>query len=256
MDSEATLPERDRSSPAVEADPEERSRSVVPGQEPGSGPEPGPEPGPESGQPGRAARWWREWRRTVLLAAGCVVALLLVSTYVVQPFQVPSGSMENTLRVGDRVLVNKLAYRFGGHPRRGDVIVFDGNGSFSQRGGTDYVKRVIGVGGDRVTCCDKRGRLLVNGQPLDEGYLFPGDVPSRVPFDIVVPDGRLWVMGDHRDDSRDSRDHLGDPGGGTVPVGKVIGRAEWIGWPFGHWTKLRRPATFAAVPAPAAGHHG
>jgi signal peptidase I len=240
MDSEATLPERDRSSPADEAELEERSRFVV------SGP----------GFRDAAARWWAEWRRTVLLALGCVAALLLVSNFVLQPFQVPSGSMENTLRIGDRVLVNKLAYRFGGDPRRGDVIVFDGEGSFSQRGGTDYVKRVIGVGGDRVTCCDKQGRLLVNGRPLDEGYLFAGDVPSRVPFDIVVPDGRLWVMGDHRDDSRDSRDHLGDPGGGTVPVGKVIGRADWIGWPLGHWSKLRRPATFAAVPAPAAGHHG
>ncbi|MFF7156522.1 signal peptidase I [Streptomyces sp. NPDC008139] len=253
MDSEATLPERDRSSPADEADTEERSRFVVSGRDAA---------GPVSRSPMRVfvheavPRWWAEWRRTVLLAVGCVVALLLVSTYVVQPFQVPSGSMENTLRVGDRVLVNKLAYRFGGHPRRGDVIVFDGDGSFTQQGGTDYVKRVIGVGGDRVTCCDKQGRLLVNGRPLDEGYLFPGDVPSRVPFDIVVPDGRLWVMGDHRDDSRDSRDHLGEPGGGTVPLGKVIGRAEWIGWPFGHWTRLNRPATFAAVPAPAAGHHG
>jgi signal peptidase I len=149
------------------------------------------------------------------------------------------------------VLVDKLAYRFGDTPRRGDVIVFDGEGSFQQTGGTDYVKRVIGVGGDRVTCCDTAGRITVNGQALDETYLYPGDAPSQVPFDIVVPDGRLWVMGDHRADSRDSRDHLGDPGGGTVPVDKVIGRAEWIAWPAGHWTKLDRPATFAAVPAPA-----
>jgi signal peptidase I len=239
MDSEAALPERDRSPSADEADTEERSRSVV------------------SGPALRAAagRWWAEWRRTVLLGVGSVIVLLLVSTYVVQPYQVPSGSMEGTLRVGDRVLVNKLAYRFGGEPRRGDVIVFDGDGSFMQQSGTDYVKRVIGVGGDRVTCCDPQGRMLVNGHPLTEDYLFPGDVPSQVRFDIVVPDGRLWVMGDHRDDSRDSRDHLGDPGGGTVPVGKVIGRAEWIGWPVGHWTQLDRPAAFAAVPSPA-GHHG
>lgn len=191
-----------------------------------------------------------------MLAAGCVAVLLLVSQFVAQPYEVPSGSMENTLRVGDRVLVNKLAYRFGGTPRRGDVIVFDGKDSFTQSSGTDYVKRVIGVGGDRVTCCDARGRLLVNGHPIDEGYLRPGDVPSQVAFDIVVPDGRLWVMGDHRDDSRDSRDHLGDPGGGTVPVGRVIGRAEWIAWPVGHWTRLRRPAVFAAVPPPPAGPHG
>jgi signal peptidase I len=236
MDSEAAQasPERDRSSTAGEADPEERSRSAA---------------------TGRLLELWRDWRRTLLLAAGCVLTLVLISTYVMQPFQVPSGSMENTLRVGDRVLVDKLAYRFGGTPRRGDVIVFDGDDSFEEVGGTDYVKRVIGVGGDRVTCCDTRGRMTVNGHALDETYLYPGNAPSQVAFDIVVPKGRLWVMGDHRDDSRDSRDHLGDPGGGTVPVGKVIGRAEWIGWPVGHWTRLRRPATFAAVPAPA-GPHG
>jgi signal peptidase I len=238
MDTEAAVPERDRSSPADEAEQEERSRSVV--------------------LRARIARslplWWDEWRRTILLALAGVAALLLVSTFVLQPFQVPSGSMEGTLRIGDRVLVDKLAYRFGGTPRRGDVIVFDGEGSFTARGGTDFVKRVIGVGGDRVTCCDAQGRLTVNGRPLDETYLYPGNTPSRVRFDIVVPDGRLWVMGDHRDDSRDSRDHIGDPGGGTVPVGRVIGRADWIGWPVGHWTRLRRPATYAAVPAPAAAH--
>jgi signal peptidase I len=239
MDSEAVVPERDRSPGADEAQAEERSRSVV--------------------LRDRLARslpaWWAQWRLTILLALGGVAALLLVSTFVVQPFQVPSGSMEGTLRIGDRVLVDKLAYRFGGTPRRGDVIVFDGDGSFTQTGGTDFVKRVIGVGGDRVTCCDAKGRVEVNGRPLDETYLYPGDMPSRVPFDIVVPDGKLWVMGDHRDDSRDSRDHLGDPGGGTVPVGRVIGRADWIGWPVGHWTRLRRPSTFTAVPAPA-GPHG
>ena len=237
MDSDAVTPERDRSPAADEADPEERSRSVMTG-------------------PTALARWWADWRRTLLLALGCCAVLLLVSHFVVEPFQVPSASMENTLRIGDRVLVDKLAYRFGGTPRRGDVIVFDGKDSFSVSGGTDYVKRVIGVGGDRVTCCDKQGRLMVNGHPLTEGYLHPGDVPSRVTFDIVVPEGRLWVMGDHRDDSADSRDHLGDPGGGTVPVGKVIGRAEWIAWPPGHWTRLGTPADFAAVPAPVAGRHG
>ncbi|SEG92664.1 signal peptidase I Serine peptidase. MEROPS family S26A [Actinacidiphila yanglinensis] len=235
MDSEAVTPERDRSPTADEAEPEERSRSVV---------------------SERLAGWWADWNRTLLLALACCAALLLVSHFVVEPFQVPSSSMRNTLRVGDRVLVDKLAYRFGGSPQRGDVIVFDGKDSFSTTGGTDYVKRVIGVGGDRVTCCDAQGRITVNGHALDEIYLHPGDAPSRDPFDIVVPPGRLWVMGDHRADSADSRDHLGDPGGGTVPVGKVIGRAEWIAWPPGHWTRLRRPAAFSGVPAHPAGSHG
>jgi signal peptidase I len=238
MDTDVSPPERDRSPAAEEAEAEERSRSAVSG-----------------GSRSRALlALWAEWRRTILLAAAGVCAMLLVTTFVVRPYQVPSGSMEGTLRIGDRVLVDKLAYRFGGTPRRGDVIVFDGDGSFTQRPGTDFVKRVIGVGGDRVTCCDAQGRILVNGKPLDEPYLYPGNTPSRVRFDIVVPDGKLWVMGDHRDDSRDSRDHLGDPGGGTVPVGRVIGRADWIAWPVGHWTRLRRPATFSDVPAPAGAH--
>ena len=289
MDSEAVTPERDRSPAADEAVPVERSRSVVTGGSPaagrtggtgagaGAGTDAGAEgeagtvprtdDGPETDdgtdtnadtedEPSALTRWWNEWRRTLLLALGCCAALLLVSHFVVEPFQVPSSSMENTLRIGDRVLVNKLAYRFGGTPRRGDVIVFDGKDSFSEGSGTDYVKRVIGVGGDRVTCCDARGRVSVNGRPLDETYLYPGDKPSQVTFDIIVPGGRLWVMGDHRDDSADSRAHLGDPGGGTVPVDEVIGRAEWIAWPVGHWTRLRRPADFAAVPAPLTGRHG
>lgn len=198
------------------------------------------------------------WRRAGLIGAACTVFLLLLANFVVQPFQIPSRSMEPTLQVGDRVLVNKLAYRFGAEPRRGDVVVFDGAGSFVQEpvGGnpvgdavhgalsalglaepsdTDFVKRVVGVGGDDVVCCDQGGRIQVNGVPLDEPYLYAGDSASKVPFRIVVPLGTLWVMGDHRSQSRDSRDHLGEPGGGMVPVEKVIGRADWIGWPVPRW---------------------
>jgi signal peptidase I len=218
---------------------------------------------PEPPEPGPAPRRWsRSVRLWAALLSGTLLAAVATSAWVVQPFLIPSGSMEGTLRVGDRVLVNKLAYRFGHEVQRGDIIVFDGAGTFAPEAGdrgflgdllngaaaavglgrfsdTDYVKRVIGVGGDRVRCCDSQGRIEVNGEPLDEPYLYPGDEPSTVEFDIVVPEGRLWVMGDHRSDSADSRQYLGSPGGGTVPVNRVIGRVEWIGWPLG---RLGSPA--------------
>jgi len=192
--------------------------------------------------------------RITLTLLVCLLFLLLLSTFVLQPFQIPSGSMESGLRVGDRVLVNKLAYRFGAEPRRGDVVVFDGTGYF---GDADYVKRVVGVGGDHVVCCDKEGRLKVNGRSVDESmFLYPGDSASSVPFDVTVPDGTLFVLGDHRSDSSDSRDHLGSPGGGMIPLDDVIGRADWIVWPTAHWTRLHRPDAYARVPAARAATSG
>ena len=191
--------------------------------------------------------------RITLTGLVCLLFLLILSTFVMQPFQIPSSSMEQGLRIGDRVLVNKLAYRFGSEPQRGDVVVFDGTGYF---GNADYVKRVVGVGGDHVVCCDKEGRLEVNGRSVDEStFLYPGDSPSDASFDVVVPDGTLFVLGDHRSDSRDSRDHLGSPGGGMIPVDDVIGRADWIAWPTDHWKRLERPGAYARVPA-ADGAHG
>ncbi|MFD6418062.1 signal peptidase I [Streptomyces sp. NPDC060194] len=195
------------------------------------------------------------WRRAGLGGLVLLVALLLLSTFVAQPFLIPSGSMEPAMRDGDRVLVNKVAYRFGSEPERGDAVVFDGAGSFVPEGtsGADYVKRVVGVGGDRVVCCDEDGRIAVNGRSLDETQLKPGDAPSRVDFDIVVPEDRLFVLGDHRSASRDSRDHLGEPGGGMVPVDRVVGRADWIVWPADRWTSLERPRAYAEVPDPDPG---
>jgi signal peptidase I len=220
--------------------------------------------------PARHGSFWRELPILLLVAFGLA---FLVKTFVVQAFYIPSGSMEETLQVGDRVLVNKLVYKVR-DIERGDVVVFNGVDSFTPEvvitGPTDpfgkavdwlgrtfgfappderdFVKRVIGVGGDRVVCCDEAGRITVNGTPLDEeSYLYPGDAPSTETFDVIVPPDKLWVMGDHRSSSSDSRAHLGDPGGGFVPTDRVIGRAFAIVWPRSDAQWLEIPDAFAAV---------
>ncbi|MEU9335321.1 signal peptidase I [Streptomyces sp. NPDC048290] len=254
MDTEAQPMERDRSSRPSDSGtpvpdtggPEDRSRFALLRRAPRT------PSGAPRGDASAGLSSWLPGGRISLTLLICLVFLLFLNTCVARPFEIPSGSMAQGLKIGDRVLVNKVAYRFGAGPQRGDVVVFDGTEYF---GDADYIKRVVGVGGDRVVCCDREGRIEVNGRPVDEsGFLYPGDSPSTVPFDVVVPDGRLFLLGDHRGASSDSRDHLGSPGGGMVPVERVVGRADWIVWPADRWTRLTRPDAYARVPAPDGAH--
>ena len=220
-----------------------------------------------------AKRGWL--RETAIVVVSALVLSVIIKTFLVQAFFIPSGSMEDTLAVGDRVLVSKLA------PgpldvNRGDVVVFVDPGGWLdpvpdtrnafQRGAEEFltfvgllpqnagehlIKRVIGLGGDTVECCDDDGRLVVNGVSIEEPYLKPGVTPSDREFSVTVPEGHLWLMGDNRSNSQDSRSHQGSSGGGAVPMSNVVGTAMLILWPVDHWTVLRNPGdTFAAVPDP------
>lgn len=189
------------------------------------------------------------------------LAAALVRNVWVDVYYIPSESMEPLLVTGDRVLVSRTD--FAAAPiRRGDVVVFDGRGSFTSLDsgfgplmdaavGTGqwlglvpnnniYVKRVLGVAGDTVQCCSEDGLLEVNGVPVTESYLYPKDVPSEISFEVTVPQGKLWLMGDHRNVSLDSRSLLGAPGGGLIDIERVIGRPVATVWPLGRMHALER----------------
>ncbi|MEO5653774.1 MAG: signal peptidase I [Marmoricola sp.] len=209
------------------------------------------------------------WQETFLLLGLALVLALVIKSLFVQAFYIPSPSMEPQFVKDDRILVQKVSY-WGGSPSRGDIVVFKDPGDWLPANesatagspvthllekvglyptGGHLVKRVIGIGGDRVVCCDKQGRLTVNGKALDEkSYLPSGTVPSLIKFDKVVPQGHLWMMGDNRAFSYDSRGHMGGPGGGFVDQDLVVGKVFWLIWPWGRADVITRPATFEGVP--------
>ena len=200
----------------------------------------------------------------VLVIVALVVSLFIKS-FLVQFFYIPSGSMENTLQIKDRVAVNKVPF-ISNNIKRGDVVVFRDPDNWLPEI-VDYstnqyvakaknalvtvgvlpnpakqylVKRVVGVGGDRVVCCTKEGNLTINGVEVVEPYIFAGNKPSELKFDVTVPKGKLWVMGDHRGASADSRYHQDDINKGFVPLSKVTGRVVGVIWPFKNITYVPR----------------
>jgi len=196
------------------------------------------------------------WRELPIRLGVAILVAIVVRAFVLQTFWIPSGSMEDTLQINDRVLVNKVVYHFRS-PQRGEIVVFRAPPHWTGRpDGEDFIKRVVAVGGDRVVCCDDQQRLIINGQPLDEPYVYSrdgvSDPASLVEFDVVVPPGRLWVLGDHRSASGDSSDQFqrsgGDPIAATISEDAVVGRAFVLFWPFDRATWLSVPETFDVVP--------
>lgn len=227
--------------------------------------------------PEKSYRWNTMLRDIMVIFVIAVIVSFLVKTFVARSFYIPSGSMENTLQINDRILVNELTPRFFAL-KRGDVVVFKDPGGwlpgstatqqtnpvqsginavldFVGLGASDsdqyLVKRLIGLPGDHVSCCNTLGQMSVNGVALNEPYvlLSPGSqAVSKQSFSVTVPKNRIWVMGDNRYNSADSRFHMSDPGHGFVPVSDVVGRAFVITWPFNHWSWLSNyPQVFAGT---------
>ena len=196
------------------------------------------------------------WRELPILLGVAILVAVLVRAFVLQTFYIPSPSMEHTLNVLDRVLVNKLVYDFR-DPKRGEIIVFKAPDDWqSGAEGEDFIKRIIGTPGDNVVCCDAQERLVVNGVSLDEPYIFRDADGNQDPaadrkFNITVPKDRLWVMGDHRSASGDSLEHYeetSDIQEATIPEKSVVGRAFTVFWPLSRAKWLSVPDGFDKIP--------
>src|SRR3954451_15586714 len=220
------------------------------------------------------------WQELPLLLVVAFCLAVLIRTFLVQAFYIPSGSMENTLAIKDRVLVNKVVYDMR-DPLRGEIVVFRGTDNWapeqpaepistafgaklgrtvgdlvgvSRPGERDFIKRVIGLPGDKIACCDDQGRITVNGEAVDEPYIFensPLDAPpnprqctSRQFAEVTVPPGEMFVMGDHRLVSQDARCQ------GPVPIDNIIGRAFVVVWPTSHFTSLSVADKWKSYAAP------
>jgi signal peptidase I len=246
---------------------------------------------PTSEDSGPPPPWWRRFlgsgdkgksgkgakkslaREIPVLVLIALVLALLIKSFVVQPFYIPSGSMERTLLVNDRVLVNKMIYHFR-DPKRGEIVVFNIEGTGFARYATalkppgniasrafrnienlfglgpnnkDFIKRVIAIGGDTVACCNAKGQVTINGKGLDEPYVYRDgpDEPNKRFGPVKISKGDVWVMGDHRNNSEDSRV------GGQVPKSKVVGQAFVRVWPLSDWRGFGVPKTFSALNASA-----
>ena len=214
----------------------------------------------------------RALRETAIIVVSALVLSALVRAFLVQAFFVPSSSMEDTLLISDRIIASKITTTVSG-VQRGEIVVFKDPGGWlpdppppegGLRGairtgltfiglipsdsGKDLVKRVIGLGGDRVQCCDAQGRIIVNGMALDEPYII--GPTTQVLFDVVVPPDSMFVMGDNRGNSRDSRFHL-EQANGSVPVGNVVGRVVVVVWPFNRVATEPIPEVFGTIPSPS-----
>ncbi|MEY2732539.1 MAG: hypothetical protein RLZZ523_410 [Actinomycetota bacterium] len=212
------------------------------------------------------------FRELPILVVSALVLSIVVKSFLVQFFYIPTGSMENTLQVNDRVGVNKLGALFS-EIKRGEVVVFRDPASWLSAPYDDstgitkvlkdalvfvgvlpdpakqyLIKRVIGVGGDRVVCCSPGGKIEVNGIEVDEPYIYAGNKPSDSTFDVTVPEGFIWVMGDHRGASADSRFHTDDPNKGMVPLDKVTGRALFVMWPLKNMGVLDAGKDLSQIP--------